>query len=72
MSDTPTRTTSWLLIGLCAALAIGSLFLHPDSGPGSLPVKYPLLGAGATTALVLIVRLLRPLLRSPAGDDHAD
>lgn len=72
MSDTPTRTTAWLLIGLCVALAIGSLFLHPDTGPGSLPVKYPLLGAGATAALVLVVRLLRPLLSSQAGGDHAD
>lgn len=68
MSDTPSRTTSWLLIGLCGALAIGSLFLHPDAGPG----KYPLIGAGATAALVLIVRLLRPVLRSRTGDDHAD
>lgn len=71
MSDTPTRTTSWLLIGLCA-LAIGSLFLHPDTGPATLPVKYPLLGAGAAAAVVLIVRLLRPVLRGRAGDDHAD
>lgn len=72
MSGTPTRNASWILMGLCAVLAIGSLFLHPDAGAGRLPLKYPLLGAGATAVVVLVVRLLRGPLRTQAGDDHAD
>lgn len=72
MSRQPTNGLSWMLIALCAILAVGSLLLHPDAGDGTLALKYPLLGAGAVAALVIIVRLLRPLLRDRAGDDHAD
>lgn len=72
MNQQPSNSSSWMLIALCAVLAVGSLFLHPDAADGALPLKYPLLGAGAVAALVIIVRLLRPLLRDRAGDNHAD
>lgn len=72
MSQQPTNRASWMWIALCAVLAVGSLFLHPATADGALPLKYPLLGAGAVAALVIVVRLLRPLLRDRAGDDHAD
>lgn len=72
MSDPRSRATSWTALALCAALAVASLFLHPDAGPGGLPLKYPLLGAGAAAALVAAVRLLRPLLCTRDGGDHAD
>ncbi|MDZ7841600.1 MAG: hypothetical protein U5R46_12430 [Gammaproteobacteria bacterium] len=68
----PGPLLSWLLIGLCVALAAASMYLHPDAAPGIPPLKYPLLGAAVAAVLVLVVRVLRPVLHGPAGDDHAD
>ncbi len=62
----------WLLTGLAIALAVASLFMHPDAAAGMPALKYPLLGAGAAAAIVVLVRLLRPLLRASEGDDDAD
>lgn len=62
----------WLLTGLAMALAVASLFMHPDAAAGMPGLKYPLLGAGAVVAVVVLVRLLRPLLRASDGDDDAD
>ncbi len=72
MNRAPGPFLSWLLVGLCVALAAASLYLHPDAAPGIPPLKYPLLGAAVAGALVLLVRVLRPLLRTSDGDDHAD
>lgn len=72
MSRAPGPLLSWLLVGLCIALAAASLYLHPDAAPGIPPLKYPLLGAAAAGALVFLVRILHPLLRTSDGDDHAD
>ncbi len=61
-----------ILLGACLALALGGLFFRPDSGPETFPLMHPLLAVVTTTALVIAVRLLAPLLRIDTGDDHAD
>lgn len=66
------RTWTWIVYALAAVSAVVGLFARADSGPESMPLLMPLLAAAAVCAVVVLVRLLRPLLERNRGYYDAD